>query len=183
VVTNLMVEAGLRGVSMFSPAITRPESGSTMTKLTELGGRCCAAITLATGAQARSAAHTQARPALTPRRRAPVAAASDYGTTLWRTPDTLAAMKSKTRYMARGPFSALDLGAGNWVLSQTTAAAQIHLRLAASDAPKLALICGARTLAVDWRDDAVSVTWTTSAGTDRLSAHSVLVHESTEGLV
>jgi hypothetical protein len=91
-------------------------------------------------------------------------------------------MKSKTQYMARGPFTALDLGAGNWVLRQTTGSAQIYLRLTASDATKPALICAARNLAVDWRDDAVVVSWTSSAGTDRLTALSVAVHESKERL-
>ena len=45
----MTVEAGLRGVSMFCPAINLPVSGSTMTKLTEPVGRCCAAMVCATG--------------------------------------------------------------------------------------------------------------------------------------
>ena len=57
-----MVEAGLRGVSGFWLRTTRPVSGSTMTKLTALGGSRSEAMrcVIAAGAAVPSAAHAQA---------------------------------------------------------------------------------------------------------------------------
>lgn len=82
-----------------------------------------------------------------------------------------------------GGFRAQDLGAGAWQL--TTGAAggpQIYVRGAEPGAAHSMRGVSSSAVAVEWRNDGVLVTLTSSAGTRRLTARSAIIHEPLPGL-